>query len=268
MALASTFAQTAIPAAEAQEIANNGEMNLLDGTWALPDMDAPGPYLAGTTAILDTDAIKALPVAARTSQTLQPIFEAAGLWHKCQTAVYDRKGLFSAAWVWWMLMEMGESAWLVEGWSDETAEPPKPDALTFNPPNAPHVSSATLADVLAARDQGVQLIDARAPDRFHGQAPEPRPGLRSGHIPGAINLPYGQLKSDAPHSFKSEDALRSLFDAATIDLARPIITSCGSGVTASGLAYCLMRAGAEDVRVYMGSWAEYGATDHPIETGS
>ncbi len=106
----------------------------------------------------------------------------------------------------------------------------------------------------------VQIVDARSPRRFAGAEPEPRPGLRAGHIPGSRNVHYATLLQENG-TMKAPAALRALFGAADIDPARPIITSCGSGVTAAILALGLYRIGATDVAIYDGSWSEWGAAD-------
>ncbi len=101
------------------------------------------------------------------------------------------------------------------------------------------------------------IIDARAPGRFKGEEPEPRPGLRSGHIPGAVNVPYKTLLNDIG-TMKSPDALRKVFETAGVDLRKPAITSCGSGVSAAVLSLALERIGKHDHSLYDGSWAEWG----------
>jgi thiosulfate/3-mercaptopyruvate sulfurtransferase len=110
------------------------------------------------------------------------------------------------------------------------------------------------------------LLDARAAARFAGRAAEPRAGLRSGHIPGSKNLPFDQLLDDDGR-FLAEADLRQRFAAADIDTGQPVITSCGSGVTACVLALGLCLVGNDDVSVYDGSWTEWGASKAPIETG-
>ena len=233
----------------------------VDATWALSPDEVTDGYLLGTTASVDTDAIKAISVADRTPAALQPILERGGVRSDREVAVYDRCGLFSAPWVWWMLLRMGQPARVVEGWTEEGPLVLEPG--DFKRSGKPLVREATLEDVV---DSYAQTVDARGPGRFAATEPEPRDGVRGGHIPGSVNLHYKLLKSG--RALHSEDHLRSLFAKRGIDLAKPIITTCGSGVTACLLAYALMRAGASDVRVYMGSWAEYGASDHPVETGA
>jgi thiosulfate/3-mercaptopyruvate sulfurtransferase len=114
-----------------------------------------------------------------------------------------------------------------------------------------------------------QLIDARSAGRFDGTAPEPRPGLRSGHVPGSLNLPYGELADPETGGLLPMDRLRAKFADAGAHLDQPIVTTCGSGVTASLLALALYELGRESVAVYDGSWTEWGGRDDtPIETGS
>jgi rhodanese-related sulfurtransferase len=108
------------------------------------------------------------------------------------------------------------------------------------------------------RDKSAQIIDARATDRFEGKAPEPRPGLRSGHIPGARNVPFGKLLNQ-DGTLKSAPELQRLFEQAGIDLNKPVVTSCGSGITASVLALGLAEIGHRRTSVYDGSWSEWGA---------
>ena len=111
------------------------------------------------------------------------------------------------------------------------------------------------------------IIDARTPERFRGEAPEPRPGLRSGHIPGARNVPFGRLLN-TDGTMKSPDALRAEFESAGVDLKKPVITSCGSGITAAVLSLALERIGHRNHSLYDGSWTEWGSfPDLPIATG-
>jgi thiosulfate/3-mercaptopyruvate sulfurtransferase len=113
-----------------------------------------------------------------------------------------------------------------------------------------------------------QVVDARAAGRFDGTAPEPRPGMRSGHIPGSRNLPYELVTDPRTRQLKSADELARLFRDAGVALDRPIITSCGSGVTACALAFALHLIGHPGAAVYDGSWSEWGLPgDTPIETG-
>jgi thiosulfate/3-mercaptopyruvate sulfurtransferase len=127
--------------------------------------------------------------------------------------------------------------------------------------------NATKDDVLAALGTQTQIIDARPAGRFLGKAAEPRPECRAGHIPGSVNIPFSTLKTE--RYFHNQESLWDLFGRAEIDLESPIITTCGSGVTASGLAFALTRCGAKQVQVYQGSWAEWGVDPSlPITTGA
>ena len=126
-----------------------------------------------------------------------------------------------------------------------------------------------VSDIKAVlKDKSAEIVDARAPERFAGQAPEPRPGLRSGHIPGAHNLPYAML-INKDGTLKSAAEIERLFEEAGVDLSKPVVTSCGSGITAGVLALGLAQIGHRKTAVYDGSWSEWGADQSlPIETGS
>jgi thiosulfate/3-mercaptopyruvate sulfurtransferase len=117
------------------------------------------------------------------------------------------------------------------------------------------------------KDQSAEIVDARSAERFAGKVPEPRPGLRSGHIPGARNVSYGTL-INADGTLKSPNEIETLFRNAGVDLHKPVVTSCGSGITASVLALALAELGHRRTAVYDGSWSEWGADPElPIETG-
>jgi thiosulfate/3-mercaptopyruvate sulfurtransferase len=250
---------------EATSIPNG--YDLVDGTWVMPNRTDPlDNYLIGTSHIIDSDAIKALPIDKRLSGAAK-IFGQCGLRGEQPVAVYDRAGLFSSPWVWWMLRSHGCEAVLVEGWGETVPKAPKPTASFFGSRANPASMNATVDDVLAVLGTQTQIIDARPAARFSGDADEPRPDCRAGHIPGSVNIPFPTLKSG--RSFHDQKTLWDLFDSHEIDLESPIITTCGSGVTASGIAYALTRCGAKNVRVYQGSWAEWGPNETlPIATGA
>jgi len=199
-----------------------------------------------------------------------------GLWRDAEIVVYDAQGIFSAPRVWWSLRVMGFPRvhvldggfpkWRAEARPIETSRPsPEPTALRsiYDPDLVRDIDA--VRQLLSERD--AQLVDARAGPRFRGEAPEPRAGLRSGHMPGARNVPFGELlKPDG--TMKSADEIRAVFEAAGVDVAAPIVTTCGSGVSASLLALALARLGRRDVAVYDGSWTEWGGReDTPIVTG-
>jgi thiosulfate/3-mercaptopyruvate sulfurtransferase len=192
--------------------------------------------------------------------------------------VYDSGGWVAAPRAWWMFLSFGHGnvrvldgglkKWRAEGRSVESGEAsPKPGrfAAAFDP--AYLRSKAQLVDNLSSHRE--QLVDARAASRFEGSVAEPRPGLRSGHIPGSRNLPYNALFDAETGTMKPLDELRAAFAGAGVDLAKPVVTTCGSGVSAAVLTLALYRLGARGSALYDGSWSEWGLQDGPpIATGS
>lgn len=190
--------------------------------------------------------------------------------------VYDNSSVRSAARVWWNFRMMGhDRVFVLDGGQQKWTSEGKP--LTADAADRPSGDfKATLVpERLRCQDDlymnlkkcAEQVVDARSQARFEGTEPEPRKGLRSGHIPGALNVPYAQL-FNTDHTYKSAEDIRMIFDAAGVDLKRPIVTSCGSGVTACVLKLALHTLGKRDVSVYDGSWVEWGADPAlPIETG-
>lgn len=269
----------------AERLGSN-EISVVDASWFMPGDGKTGreAYDAGHIAgavFFDIDAVADhatdLPHMLPSDAAFAEAAGALGLRRDLLTVVYDAQGIFSAPRVWWTLRVMGFpevfvldgglKAWLAEGRPVETA--------------APHIAPSTLEpafDPSLVRDlEGVratleahdaQVIDARAAPRFRGEAPEPRAGLRSGHMPGALNVPWGGLLNP-DGTMKAGAELKAAFESAGVELDGPIVTTCGSGVSAALLALALARLGRDDVAVYDGSWTEWaGRADTAIVTGA
>jgi thiosulfate/3-mercaptopyruvate sulfurtransferase len=268
----------------AERLSSN-EIAIVDATWFMPGEGKLGrdAYAAGHipgAVFFDIDEIADrstdLPHMLPGPDAFAEAVGALGLRRDLITVVYDGQGIFSAPRVWWTLRIMGWpevfvlngglKTWTAEGRPLETALPRRAPA-TIEPAFDPSLvrDLEGMRATLAARDS--QVIDARAAPRFRGEVPEPRAGLRSGHMPGALNLAWNAL-IDADGTMKSADDLRAAFEGAGADLDGPIVTTCGSGVSAALLALALARLGREDVAVYDGSWTEWaGRADTPIVTG-
>jgi len=236
----------------------------------------PGAVFFDIDEISDTSSPlpHMLPGADKFASRLRKL----GLGDGNRIVLYDANGVAGAARVWWTLRAFGhQDVSVLDGglrkWKEEGRSlddmPPMPRERHFTARlNTMMVRSKdqVLANIASRREQ---VLDARAPGRFTGEAAEPRPGLRQGHIPGSLNLDHVRLVDPATGLFRRPEALAPLFAEAGIDPKQPVVTSCGSGITACVLALGLHLTGHKDVAVYDGSWAEWGLPDGPpIETGS
>jgi thiosulfate/3-mercaptopyruvate sulfurtransferase len=263
---------------------NAPDVRVVDASWYLPADNRdpkneyriahiPGAVFFDIDEIADTASPypHMLPPPEKFSSRARKL----GLGDGNRIVVYDGGGVRSAARVWWMfkvfgcrdvaVLDGGFQKWRAEGHLVEDL-PPMPRDRHFTARQ--HSDWVRLIDDMRRNVMTgeAQVVDARSAERFSGTQTEPRPGLKSGHIPGAFNVPNGTL-FDGHGCFRSPDELRALFEDAGVDLAKPIITSCGSGVTAANLFLALSLLGVRDVALYDGSWSEWGAQgDTPTAT--
>lgn len=256
---------------------------VLDGSWHMPNAarNAQADYLAGHipgAVFFDIDGVADtsvdLPHMLPAPNDFARMVGALGISDSMTIVIYDELGLFSAPRVWWTFRTMGARdvrilsgggpKWRAERRATETGlvtRPPQLFRTDFDPARV--ATFETVRD--RSRDGAAQIADARPAPRFHAEVPEPRAGLRSGHIPNSLNVPVSLLTENG--QMKSAADLNQLFADRGLALDKPIITSCGSGITASTLALALQVAGADKVAVYDGSWTEWGGRkDADIET--
>jgi thiosulfate/3-mercaptopyruvate sulfurtransferase len=220
----------------------------------------------------DTDLPHMVPAPGRFAR----LAGALGIGNDSFVVFYDQKGLASAARGWWLMrlfghenaavLDGGLPKWLAEGRARASGAPMPAKATGFRP-DFRAARLRGIGDVLANLATGAELmLDARAAPRFAAEVAEPRPGVRAGHIPGARYLPYTELLAP-DQTFLPADALRARLAAAGVDGSRPVVTSCGTGVTAAILTLAMTLAGLPEGAVYDGSWAEWGGrADTPVET--
>ena len=261
------------------------DVRVVDASWHLPSekrnaleeynaAHIPGAVFFDIDEIADTES--GLPHMLPSATLFSSRARKMGLGSGNKIVVYDTRGLFSAARVWWMFRVMGHRdvcvldgglpKWRADGYAVEDLAPR---------PRERHFIARVNRELVRDKDQvksanatgQEQLIDARGPGRFRGEEPEPREGMRSGHIPGSKNVPYASLLGE-DGTVKALDDLQALFVDAGLDFDQPVVTTCGSGVTACMLVLALELLGKTDVAVYDGSWSEWSRSDDAdVETG-
>ncbi len=256
------------------------DLHVLDASYYLPaeqqnararfaDAHIPGARFFDIDDVADPEE-RSLPHMVPSPARFGRLVGAMGIGNRCRVVVYDQKGLFSAARAWWLfglfghdqvaVLDGGLPKWLREGRAVERGEPAPVAPALF----VAHLRAARLrgiGDMMANVASGAEhVLDARPAGRFDGTAPEPRAGLRSGHIPGAANVPASELLLP-DQTMLPPEALRARFAQAGADGSRPVVTSCGSGVTAAILSLGLRVAGLPQGALYDGSWTEWAS--HP-----
>jgi thiosulfate/3-mercaptopyruvate sulfurtransferase len=235
----------------------------------------PGARYFDIDAIADTDTD--LPHMVPTPGRFGKLMSQLGVGNDSRVVFYDQKGLASAARGWWLMglfghdnaavLDGGLPKWVKQGRATQSGDSPAPPAANFRP-DYRAARLRGVGDVLRNVETRAELVlDARAAGRFTGATPEPRAGMRSGHIPGSANIPYTELLN-ADGTFLPVEAVRARFAQAGVDAATRPVTSCGSGVTACILTLGLRLSGLPEGAVYDGSWTEWGGrADTPVETG-
>lgn len=261
------------------------DLRILDASMFLPGVgrDAKAEYDQAhipNARFFDVDEISdlrsELPHMVPPVEKFMSRLRAMGVGDGHQVVVYDSQGIYSAPRVWWLFRLMGQDniavldgglpKWVAEGRETEDMPPIVRDRhMTTRRQN--HMVKDVTQVSSASKLGDYVIVDARSAERFRGEVDEPRAGLRRGHIPGARNVPFNTLLQ-ADGTLKSPDDCRAVFEAAGVDLGKPVIASCGSGVTAAVLCLALERMGKTDHSIYDGSWTEWGAFPTlPVATG-
>jgi thiosulfate/3-mercaptopyruvate sulfurtransferase len=259
-------------------------LSIVDASWYLPTQNRnaraeyetahlPGAIFFDQDEVVDPDS--ALPHALPSPNVFEQHASAMGITRDDTIIVYDGPGMFSAPRVWWLFRVMGaKKVFVLDGGFDRwkadghitTDKPTKIAPTAFVPHFDPSrvTSFGQMCDIV--ENGSSQIADARPAGRFTGDEPEPRPGMRSGHMPGARNVPVTALSEDG--FLKDLEALRCVFAEAGIDPDKPVVTSCGSGVTAAVISLALESLGSDNHTLFDGSWTEWGGRDDtPVETG-
>jgi thiosulfate/3-mercaptopyruvate sulfurtransferase len=264
-----------------------GQSNLriVDASWYLPAQNRDAKIEFATARIpgavffdIDTiaDVTSGLPHTLPSPELFEDKVGALGISETDTIIVYDGLGMFSAPRVWWMFRIFGaKNCYVLDGGFDQWKTEGRPIEATaisiikpaiFKPtPNKlAVVSFDNMAKIVETGD--IQIADARGAGRFEGRDPEPRAGMRSGHMPGAVNLPFSTLSDNG--KLKPLTELKQVLEAAGVDLEKPVVTTCGSGVTAAVITLALQSIGHRHNMLYDGSWSEWGGrADTPVVTG-